>query len=784
MMLFVIFLGKHVKSKKIYLCALISVVSLIFVSIYHQFIFGNNAYIFLSPNSDYLINYLAYRAYISANYLSGFTNNMFAFGLGENPFGAKPFLVDPFTLLNFLPFTFSFIVLLQFYLKLLLIAISSYYALQARNKSSNNVVFATLFTFCGMFVYWSTQDTSFTAMSFVVVQWLGYELYRKNNKLSYFIILSLPLFMLSSTYWGITFNIFLVVFILLDIAWDDDLFKNKFIFLGKLVLGYCVVLALSAWSILPNLFVLAHNGRVSQHLSNSIWHTKLNTQFGLLEPLDLYNVKLYTQLILRGFGNYVIPFDKIWVSSFSGALWYNSIFILVSAVSYIFQQSSSSSKIKYNVLIVFSILFGLLPLVILLFNGFSDVRFRWTWFFLLPIFICAVKFWQSKPNLNKFRLATIVLGLIFFLSASYAYYIGDLYFSDKNVLYTYVEIAIVFSLLFLVSYLRRYTFILLACIGLVDTLFNSYMFIHNAQPIDADYQVKHQYYYDNTINAVNKIKSEDNSVFYRMDKTYSSLNLCPFCGLNENLIQGYNGVKQYISTPNPAYFKFSADMDAKPYYNFIFGFDGRSDVLRMLGVKYLLSKSESDISGYSYQQKVDDIYIYQVNNYYGIGHIFHDYITRDDFMQLSTTDKDLVFSRCTILDNKQVSTFGVRQISSQDCLGHESVLHSNLESFNLAVLNGRHVFGSANLVTTGILYLAIPYDQGFRAIVDGKSVSVLNVSDGFVGLELTAGKHSIELDYFPPLLKIGFIISGLTLLGLIIYTSSMRVIQSKKKHNE
>lgn len=269
-----------------------------------------------------------------------------------------------------------------------------------------------------------------------------------------------------------------------------------------------------------------------------------------------------------------------------------------------------------------------------------------------------------------------------------------------------------------------------------------------------------------------------------MDKTYSSLNLCPYCGLNENLIQGYNGVKQYISTSNPAYFKFSGDMDAKPYYNFIFGFDGRSDVLRMLGVKYLLSKSESDISGYSYQQKVDDIYIFQANDYHGIGHIFHDYITRDDFMQLSTTDKDLAFSRCTILDNKQVFTVGVIQISSQDCSGYESVLNNNVESFNLAVLNGRHVVGSANLVKTGILYLAIPYDQGFSAFVDGKSISVLNVSDGSVGLELTAGKHSIELDYFPPLLETGLIISGLTLLWLIIYTSNMRFIQSKKKHNE
>lgn len=741
-----------------------------FVSMYHQFIFGNKAYIFLSPNSDYLINYWAYRFYIITNYLSSFISNIFVFGLGQNPFGAKSFLVDPFSFLNYLPFTFTSIVLLQFYVKLVLIAISSYYALEARSSSNNNLVFALLFTFSGMFVYWSTQDTNFTAILFVIMQWLGYELYCKNNKISYFIILSLPLFMLSSIYWGITFNIFLVVYILLDTAWESNLLKNKIIFLSKLAFGYCVVLSISVWSILPELFVLAHNGRVSEHISTSIFHIKLNTQFGLIEPLDLYNLKLYSQFILRGFGNYTIPFDKIWVSSFSGSLWYCSLFIIVSALAFILQKFNSLLKIKLNLITVLSILFGLLPFVILMFNGFSDVRFRWTWFLLLPISICAAKYWQCKPNLNKFRVAVIILSIIFLISASYAYYIGDLYFSDKNILYTYVEIAVVFTLLFLVSYLRSYTFIFLAIIGLSDTLFNLYMFVHNAQPINADYQVKHEYYYDNTINAVNKVKSEDKSVFYRMDKTYSSLNLCPFCGLNENLIQGYNGVKQYISTPNPAYFKFSADMDAKPYYNFIFGFDGRNDVLRMLGVKYILSKSESTISGYSYQQKVDDINIYLANNYQGIGHVFHNYITYDDFMSLSTTDKDLAFSRCTILNNQQISAVKVEPVTTANCLARDSVLSDNSESFNLEVLNGRHVLGSANLLSNGILYLAIPYDQGFSAKVDGKVVPVLNVSDGFVGLELTADKHSIELDYFPPLLKIGLIISGLTLLTIIIYS--------------
>ncbi len=87
----------------------------------------------------------------------------------------------------------------------------------------------------------------------------------------------------------------------------------------------------------------------------------------------------------------------------------------------------------------------------------------------------------------------------------------------------------------------------------------------------------------------------------------------------------------------------------------------------------------------------------------------------------------------------------------------------------------------ANLLTNGVLYLAIPYDQGFSAKVDGKPVPVLNVSDGFIGLDLDAGQHEIELNYFPPLFKIGLIISSLTLLALIMYGSIKKIIRIKKK---
>lgn len=732
---------------------------LVFIALFHEYIIGSKLFIFQFPtNIDHLINYLPFRLYLLKFINCTPFNFQYAFGLGTNPFSLKSIYLDLFNLTNIFIKNQRIFMMLILFCKLLVAYLLILNILKTRINSLSVTkagVFALFFVFNGTFIYWSVQDPILTQFIYSLFIWFAYENFKKQQKfISTVLVLSIINILLSVYIIFIFYSLF-ILFALLDISFDFTMSLNaRLKLLLKLMFIFIISILLSSFSILPEIWVLAHNKRVSASL----------------HILDYIHIKYYAQYILRGLGNKVV--SNYYPGPHSGALWYTSSFIVVSALGFIFQQFQKDKKIFYSGLCAI-VFFLLLPIIALFLNAFSDFTFRWSWITLIPIFICATQFWRNleDASIASFRFAIICIFVLLTIATFCEYKVGDIDFKDVIIKVTYIEIIVVLLLFYILSYfkVRKYLFISMAIIGCFDGFFNNYLFLYKAQPIDADYQVKHQYYYDNTINAVNKIKSEDKSIFYRMDKTYSSLNLCPFCGLNENLIQGYNGVKQYISTPNPAYFKFSADMDAKPYYNFIFGFDGRNDLLRMLGVKYILSKSESSISGYSYQQKVDDINIYLANNYQGIGHVFHNYITYDNFMSLSTTDKDLAFSRCTILNNQQISAVKVEPVTIANCLARDSVLNNNSESFNLEVLNGRHVLGSVNLLSNGILYLAIPYDQGFSAKVDGKDVPVLNVSDGFVGLELTTGKHSIELDYLTPLLKIGLIISGLTLLTIIIY---------------
>lgn len=70
--------------------------------------------------------------------------------------------------------------------------------------------------------------------------------------------------------------------------------------------------------------------------------------------------------------------------------------------------------------------------------------------------------------------------------------------------------------------------------------------------------------------------------------------------------------------------------------------------------------------------------------------------------------------------------------------------------------------------STATMFLSIPYDEGWQVTVDGMPVKAKKVFDTFMGIPLTAGVHTIELNYMPKGLLTGAVISGSSFLILLI----------------
>lgn len=82
--------------------------------------------------------------------------------------------------------------------------------------------------------------------------------------------------------------------------------------------------------------------------------------------------------------------------------------------------------------------------------------------------------------------------------------------------------------------------------------------------------------------------------------------------------------------------------------------------------------------------------------------------------------------------------------------------------------------------TPGIVTSSIPYASGWHAYIDGKPVATIETNYGMLGFKVPAGSHNITLKYETPGLKLGLIISLVSLLATI---GGGIWFARKKKHN-
>ncbi len=94
--------------------------------------------------------------------------------------------------------------------------------------------------------------------------------------------------------------------------------------------------------------------------------------------------------------------------------------------------------------------------------------------------------------------------------------------------------------------------------------------------------------------------------------------------------------------------------------------------------------------------------------------------------------------------------------------------------------NWRGLTGNISVSKDKVLCIAIPYDEGWSAYVDGEKVKIYQANTAFMAVELSAGNHQVELRYWTPGLTAGIICSVIgfvSLIVLIIYWRKKKVAQ-------
>lgn len=139
------------------------------------------------------------------------------------------------------------------------------------------------------------------------------------------------------------------------------------------------------------------------------------------------------------------------------------------------------------------------------------------------------------------------------------------------------------------------------------------------------------------------------------------------------------------------------------------------------------------------------------------------------------------------LDTKRVAIF--RTVDATKYLKAPALPISNLEyekdsisSINFVSYKPNHLKYVSNNSNEGFaVFSEMYYQNGWKATIDGKDAQILNVNYVLRGLQIPAGKHTIEFKFEPEVVKTGSTIALMSSIGMLLLIGAGVYFETKKK---
>jgi len=100
----------------------------------------------------------------------------------------------------------------------------------------------------------------------------------------------------------------------------------------------------------------------------------------------------------------------------------------------------------------------------------------------------------------------------------------------------------------------------------------------------------------------------------------------------------------------------------------------------------------------------------------------------------------------------------------------ESEFVSAVTQMDVTDYGDTYINGSIDVDDSKTLFTSIPYDEGWTVYVDGVEVETERVFGDFMGIDITAGSHSIEFKYVPEGLMLGGVVSAVGWCLFVVIT--------------
>lgn len=199
----------------------------------------------------------------------------------------------------------------------------------------------------------------------------------------------------------------------------------------------------------------------------------------------------------------------------------------------------------------------------------------------------------------------------------------------------------------------------------------------------------------------------------------------------------------------------------------------------LTSVRYYLGEvgEEVAIQGFTPKGKVGRFTRYENSNYLQLGLFYSQYMTREEFEALPQKDRDVALVKALVLSPEQISRYGTSVIpipkeslqdNSYDSLMTEVTYKKEKESQNLRY-EGNTLTLDMKSDIPGMIFISVPYSEGWKASLNGKTVKVEEVSLGLMAIPAEAGENHLRMSYQPILATFGLIATGIFFGVSILY---------------
>jgi uncharacterized membrane protein YfhO len=100
------------------------------------------------------------------------------------------------------------------------------------------------------------------------------------------------------------------------------------------------------------------------------------------------------------------------------------------------------------------------------------------------------------------------------------------------------------------------------------------------------------------------------------------------------------------------------------------------------------------------------------------------------------------------------------------------------QAMEVVSYDDEHVSGVIEAKKDGILFTSIPYEKGWKVLLDGEEAEVQAFQDAFLSIEIPAGRHTVEFSYYPYGLNVGI---GITAASLLVFLAAVFVSRHRKR---